>query len=272
MSLPGRLLRLAAWPLRRGACALGQPLGPRDRRIDDLAGRHRGRRAFVLGNGPSLKVADLDLLQDEITFASNKIYLAFEQTPWRPTYFSVIDVLVARNNRDLIRHLDLDHLHSVKVQPALGKADDFLYFDTLPQLPVVGPHPGFSRDLRAGFFGGRTVIYLQLQLAFFMGIREVYLLGVDFSFDVPKGSVTGQTSELGEAVIASQGEVNHFHPDYRKPGETWTMPKLDDQKRAFRCAREAFEGAGGKLINASRKTALDVLPVADLDEVLAGRG
>lgn len=270
MSLPLRLLRLAAWPLRRTTCALGQPLSQRDRRIDALRHRHRGQRAFILGNGPSLRVADLELLQDEITFASNKIYLAFEETLWRPTYYSVIDVLVARNNRDLILSLDeLDHLHSVKVQHVLGDGHGYLYFDTLPQLPVLGPHPGFSRDLLAGSFGGSTVIYLQLQIAFFMGIREVYLLGVDFSFDVPKGSVTEQRTEHNEKVLASRGEVNHFHPDYRKPGETWTMPKLEDHKRAFRWARDVFDGAGGKLVNASRKTALDVLPLADLDTVLA---
>ena len=41
------------------------------------------------------------------------------------------------------------------------------------------------------------------------------------------------------------------------------------QKRAFRSALGAFEGAGGTLLNASRRTRLDVLPQADLDEVLA---
>lgn len=273
MSLPWRLLRLAAWPLRRGASKLGYPLSRRDRRIAGLADRHRGQRAFILGNGPSLQVSDLDLLQDEITFASNKIYLAFDDTPWRPTYYSVIDVLVARNNRDAILRLDeLDHLHSVKVQHVLGQAHGGIYIDTLPQLPLLGPHPGFSGDLLAGCFSGSTVIYLQLQLAFFMGIREVYLLGIDFSFEVPKGSVTEQRTEHGEAVISSQGEVNHFHPEYRKPGETWTMPKLEAQKRAFRCARQAFERAGGRLVNASRRTALETLPLGDLDAVLATPG
>ncbi len=54
---------------------------------------HRGRRGFIVGNGPSLRMEDLDRLQSEISFGSNKIYLAFDKTAWRPTYYSVIDVL-----------------------------------------------------------------------------------------------------------------------------------------------------------------------------------
>jgi len=40
-----------------------------------VKGRYAGRRGFVIGNGPSLKAADLELLRDEVCIASNKIYL-----------------------------------------------------------------------------------------------------------------------------------------------------------------------------------------------------
>ncbi len=38
---------------------------------------HSGKRCFIIGNGPSLKSEDLDKLRDEISFASNGIYLIF---------------------------------------------------------------------------------------------------------------------------------------------------------------------------------------------------
>ena len=47
-----------------------------DAKLKALKDCHRGRRAVIVGNGPSLNVADLERLKDEITFASNKIYLA----------------------------------------------------------------------------------------------------------------------------------------------------------------------------------------------------
>ncbi|NQU09812.1 hypothetical protein HQ590_03405, partial [bacterium] len=89
----------------------GVPLTPNDWRLAAYRNRHRGRRCFVLGNGPSLRTADLDRLQTEITFASNKIYLAFDQTAWRPTYYTVVDLLVAENNSDRIRDLVLPKFH-----------------------------------------------------------------------------------------------------------------------------------------------------------------
>ena len=36
---------------------------------------HAGKRAFVIGNGPSLRDTDLHKLAGEVTFGSNRIYL-----------------------------------------------------------------------------------------------------------------------------------------------------------------------------------------------------
>src|SRR5262245_12870616 len=57
-------------------------------------GRFSGRRGFVIGNGPSLKTTDLDRLRNEITIASNRIYLAYSETNWRPTLLTCGDRLV----------------------------------------------------------------------------------------------------------------------------------------------------------------------------------
>ncbi len=263
------LAYLASCPIRRRLAAAGRPVSDHDRRLYELKDRHRGRRGFVIGAGPSLQTSDLDRLAGEVAFGSNKIYLAFDDTAWRPTYYSVVDVLVARNNREKILGQELTHIHGADVRPILGEDPRFLYLHHLLALRRFGARrPGFSRDMLSGVYGGHTVIYLQLQLALYMGIREVYLLGIDFSFDVPRESVTASKTNLGETVIRSRGEVNHFHPDYRQPGETWTMPVMDKQRWAFERAREAFEAAGGRLINASRRTKLDVLPREDLDRIL----
>ena len=116
-----------------------------------------------------------------------------------------------------------------------------------------------------GVYGGWTVLYPQIQLAFFMGMREIYLIGVDFTFDVPTS--TGKTCQHGE-ILTHKGEINHFHPEYRKPGETWTMPQLELQRKAFSAAKMAVEAQGGCIYNASRETALDVFPTVDLDSIM----
>src|SRR5690606_17851147 len=80
----------------------GSAWGANERYLSQFRDVHQGRRAFVIGMGPSLAMADLDQLSEEITFACNKVYLAFDQTMWRPTYYGVTDVLVASQNRGRI--------------------------------------------------------------------------------------------------------------------------------------------------------------------------
>ena len=254
--LPGiRLLgRPYRWLKNRNA-----PEARSTRKLQALRGRHRGRRGVVIGNGPSLRVEDLARLEGEITFASNKIFLAFDQVAWRPTFYSVSDILVAKNNREAINGLDLFKVFGDSVAPEFPAQNDIIWLRE--RSPSVQQ---FSEDCSECVYGGFSVVYYQLQLAFHLGIREVYLIGVDFNFEVPKPS--GEICGHGE-VIVSEGERNHFHKDYRKPGETWTMPRLDKQLEAFTCTKEAFERNGGRVYNASRFTKLEVFPRVSFDDI-----
>ncbi len=246
--------------LSRGDRCLSQwglPLSENSRRLARLRNRHYGQRGFVIGNGPSLSIADLDALQCEITFASNKVFLAFDQTTWRPTYYSVTDILVARNNRHTIRELSLCKLFGWTVRNEFAGDADITWIHERP-----AHEQGFSADLFHGAYGGYSVVFTQLQLAAFLGLREIILLGIDFHFDVPQQ--THGACIHGE-VLKGSGETNHFHPDYRKPGETWTMPRLDMQRAAFQRAADYAQRHGIQIWNASRQTRLDVFPCRSLD-------
>ena len=50
---------------------------------------YRGETCFIIGNGPSLKAEDLEMIYQKgiPTFAFNRIYLMFDKTQWRPTYY-----------------------------------------------------------------------------------------------------------------------------------------------------------------------------------------
>ncbi len=238
-----------------------------DREILALRDRHRGERGVVVGMGPSLKPADLDLLAPAVSFACNKIYLAFDRTDWRPDYYMVHDTLIAQNNRETIEALDLRKVFTAGVRPYFprGRGITWLPF---AQIPIGATYPPlrFSTNALQGVYEGWTVLYPAMQLAYYMGIRELVLIGVDFSFDVPGRSK--RDTEHGD-VLTSVGEKNHFMANYRAPGEQWTVPQLDLQLQAFECARRAFDQAGGRIVNASRETRLEVYPRVDFDEVFA---
>jgi uncharacterized Rossmann fold enzyme len=53
--------------------------------------KHKGERCFIIGTGPSLRASDLDLLINEYTFASHRIFNIYDQTNWRPTYYVAQD-------------------------------------------------------------------------------------------------------------------------------------------------------------------------------------
>lgn len=231
-----------------------------------LRNRHAGRRAFVIGNGPSLKIEDLDRLKGEVTFASNKIYLAYNQTSWRPTYYSVEDHLVMRNNREQIAALT----GSIKIFPSNLRDFGYHQADTL-FIPLLPPKsfaeplsdldfPEFSLDLSHGSCWGSTITYTMIQLAVYMGASEIVLIGLDHSYHLP-------SVRVGSAYVA-ENEINHFHPDYRAKGEIWHQPNLDVLEASYRKARTVCERMGIRIVNASRQTQLDIFERADLDEIL----
>ncbi|MGF1485102.1 MAG: hypothetical protein ACFBZ8_12145 [Opitutales bacterium] len=238
------------------------PSPENDARLRALHNRHQGRRAFVLGNGPSLSVEDIERIQNEITFASNKIYLIYKKTDWRPTYLTVCDFLVARNIRkQLLEQSGSQRIFAGGVSEHFRSGDDVIFSNW----PSAAGDAAW--DPLKGCRAGHSVVVFGIKLAWWMGIREIYLLGIDFSFKVPEKR-TGE-KVFGNDVIVSEGEVNHFDPDYRPSGEDWTVPQLDAQREDFRQARAFVEDRGGKLINASRETKLDVLERQSLDDILA---
>ncbi|ODR88360.1 6-hydroxymethylpterin diphosphokinase MptE-like protein [Sinorhizobium alkalisoli] len=228
--------------------------------LNSMRNSHLGKRCFIIGNGPSLRVEDLDRLKFEYTFASNKIYLAFEQTTWRPTYYAVEDLLVAKNNVDKITELTgmtkIFPSHMLKIIP---RRQNHFYVQWIPPQDNTSPERNFSDDLSVGVCWGSTVTYTLIQYAVHMGFKEIYLIGIDHSYVEPKSS--------GGNVLVSTGEVNHFHPDYRKPGEKWHVPVLDRLEHSYNYAREHCDRIGVKILNASRTTKLDAFPLIKFDDV-----
>ena len=259
--------------LRRAATASLPPLTRNDRAIEALRNRHRGETAFVIGNGPSLTADDLSAIAGRLSFASNKIHLIYPDTPWRPTYHHVADVEVARQHAAtlLAENAGSTSLWADCCQRYAVDAARVTWLKQLPR-PLLDParkRGYFSTNLRVGVYGGSTVVHDQLQAAYFMGVREVVLLGVDFRFSTPSKHADAQRTLHGEQLIAS-GERNHFSVDYRPAGEAWTYPRLDRQAAAFTAARRAYEAAGGRIRNASRTTDLDVFERSGLDACLRG--
>jgi len=105
-----------------------------------------------------------------------------------------------------------------------------------------------------------------ISYAIYMGIKELYIIGLDHNFSVPKKYENFKSGE--DNVIISEGEVNHFHPDYRKKGEKWAQPELDVLEQSFIKIQDYAKQYGVKIYNASRFTKLDVFEKVNLDDLV----
>jgi len=232
----------------------------RNRQIKQFKNRHVGQRCFVLGNGPSLTIRDLDRLKSETTFAADKIYLAFEQTDWRPSYYVVEDDHMIRQHHQIIRELTgFVKFVSDDWGSSFRGADKVI---TYPRtLLDLDRFPRFSGNAGRHVFCGYMVTYISLQLAYFMGFERVYLLGVDFDYSL--------SHDGADTIVHDAGHPSdHFTPEYFAPGEQRYAPQLNRAQRAMRCARKFYEANGRKIWNATRGGKLDVFERISLDEAL----
>lgn len=161
-------------------------------RLRLLKGTHRGERCFIIGNGSSLRPDDLDKLKNEFTFAANRIYQIFDKTSWRPdVYMSVDGDFLKTNLEDAcqvpckIRVLAYDEPERNSRQAN----DQLILIWREPKKFKVLCAPFWAEktaeipeDISLGFSEGRTVTFDAIQMAIYMGFREIYLLGIDFNY------------------------------------------------------------------------------------------
>jgi len=157
------------------------------------------KRCFVIGNGPSLNKTDLSLLKNEITFAVNGFFLEADDLDWTPTFYVVEDHLVAEDRAEFIK----DFKGPIKFFPiylgyCLPESDDTIFYNHRPR---VSYPEGFDFSLNADeiTYAGCTVTFSALQLAAYLGFKEIYLIGVDADYEIPsdiKNDETYDTSVL----------------------------------------------------------------------------
>lgn len=223
-----------------------------------LKNKYKGNVGFVIGNGPSLKIEDLTEINKYgfISIASNKIYLAFDLTAWRPNIFTVADTLLWGKIRYKIPDdIQIVHIPSyLKINKCSRPTKYFraLFYD--------GKSSRFSDNLTKGAFGGGTVTYENLQIAVHLGLNPIYLIGCDHYYPNEKNIIRGK-------AIAQKEDNAHFIKGYREKGELVLPAPIDDMNKAYAEAKKYADHSGVKIYNATRGGHLEVFERINLDEV-----
>jgi len=236
-------------------------------RILKLKDKFKGHRCFILGNGPSLNEMDLTLLKDEYSFAVNSIFYKTKEMGYKPSFFVVEDNHIINDNLNELIDYDCEYMFfPSKYKSKIGKRLN-RYFANLDYGFYISSNrffkkSMFSKDCARQIYCGQTVTMINFQLAYYLGFTEVYLIGMDFNYQIPKSAVVE-----GNQITSTEADVNHFHPDYFGKGKKWNDPKLDLVLQSYKLAKVEFEKDGRKIINATKGGKLDLFDRTDYNSL-----
>lgn len=224
-------------------------------RFDRFNNIHEGEDCFIIGNGPSLKKMDLAPLNNYYTFGLNKIYLLFEKTKLDLSYVACVNPLViAQAEEDIKKHFQCPVFLSYRSSKGLYKDVPNVY-----RLMTNNGPWSFYPDVRKGISEGYTVTYVAMQIAFYMGFKRVFLIGVDHNFK--------QTGKSNETQMHKGEDENHFHPDYFK-GMQWHLADLEGNEASYALAKHQFHAAGREIIDCTVDGKLTIYPKMNFEEAL----
>jgi hypothetical protein len=235
--------------------------------IEDYRQAYSGKRAFLIGNGPSLNQTPLDRLCKEYTFAMNRIALLYGKLRWRPSFFVCTTLNIARPAWRQDIHATLREGMPAFIWDKLAEYVEG-FNNTLmlncthgEQIVSEAPDEWWSDDCaqRACKFG--TSMLVALQLAAYMGFSSIYLLGCDLGFK------PDPTQRKQPVAGESRVDPNHFHPDYGTPGCTADQLNMN-MRAAHELAHRAGQRLGVQIYNATVGGELDVYPRAEIDQLL----
>ncbi len=153
--------------------------------ILSLKNTHIDDRCFILATGPSLTLDDVLLLKNEFTFGMNSICLLYEQTEWRPDFFGIQDESVfervknvlLKNPKGVFVSSNIKNKYpDAKIFPSFQLNSKYNYFDYryTDRLNVK-----FSDNAYAEVYDAYSITFSLIQIAVFMGFKNIYLLGCD---------------------------------------------------------------------------------------------
>jgi hypothetical protein len=150
--------------------------------IKSLKNKEAGRRAFILANGPSIAKEDLSVLKGELTIGMNASTLLEASHNFHSDYYVLSDTrFIAHPEK---KHLATTALHPETVRvlrSELKELDHNELANPTYYIPAL-QRDGFSKNLHAGYFFGCTTTMLAIQLAYYLGASDIYLLGCDLRY------------------------------------------------------------------------------------------
>lgn len=235
------------------------PANQEFKKLKQFKNIHRGERCFIVATGPSLTIDDVNKLTGEICWTCNSGIKLFDKTDWRPDYYAIADGTVFRRiasdldpkafKAAFYNHKDIEW-RGDNVYPLPMWVSLVMDADTRRVIPRSLRKKRMSNDITKKVFMGGNVTNVILQICFYMGFKEIYLLGCDCNYKGANvhSSLTGYSDD--DKLFETADYIG------------WSMIKDHE------CAKKTADKLGVKIYNATRGGMLEVYPRVDLDNIL----
>ncbi|WP_143823756.1 hypothetical protein [Halosegnis longus] len=171
--------------------------------LNDIKNEYSGR-VFLIGSGPSIQETPLEQLQDEHTFAANNIPDIFSETGWRPSFYACVDDGVDTRYCEKAIQLGIPcffpkkNTRGTPLIELVSTTDNTFFFKSVDlrdrdsldistfQLnsdSITSHRDVWSNDITEVVYGYNTIMYHMMQISYYMGFDEIYLVGNDL-YDV----------------------------------------------------------------------------------------
>ena len=222
--------------------------------LKEFKNKYHGRRCFIVATGPSLTIDDLEKIKKEYCFGMNSCVLVLKDTEWRPNFYGIQDEHVFEKLKDEIIKTSENYMPEVFVSntikhkfniPDRFKVFPLHYLDhKMFHIKGFGKFY-FSDDCYSTVYDGYSITFSLMQIACYMGFKEIYLLGCDCNYNQKKqhfiesGHIDPKAYIAGDKMICGHYEFRNF-----------------------------AEKQDVKVINCTRGGKLEVYPRMTLEEVL----
>lgn len=217
--------------------------------------KHINQRCFIVATGPSLTIEDLNLLENEITFGMNSLCKVFNKIGWETTYYGVQDYGVYDILKDDIANIkNSTVLVGDNLKKRFHLKDKYVQFplNFLNHTMTCKPpyNTIFSDDCYSVVYDGYTITYSLIQIAVYMGFKEIYLVGADCNY----------SKDINKRNFINIGKVDN------------TFDTAGDRMRyAYSIAKDYAEKNNIQIYNATRGGMLEVFERVNLDDIVMNR-
>lgn len=222
-------------------------------KISDLKNVKENKECFIVGNGPSLLVEDLELIKKNNidSFACNKIYKIYEKTGWRPRYYVAQDCYV--NDLEGVKKSEAEYVFLSselykKIKPVM---DNIYLFRSVRMDAVLNKR--IINNIEKGAKSYGSVLHAAIQIAIYMGYSTIYLIGVDHNYPV--------VYDENWNIVNCNCEKAHFYSQ-----QNASLANIELMTKGFAYLKDFAESEGVKIYNATRGGRLEVFERCDIEE------